>query len=104
MLKKINFAMKRRICEICEQELGQSRSCVPVPVFLSGQLRYPAPFDAALDDTTSNNRCSSCGVVHAGYHHPMCGSERCPICDLFFDSCECDSEADDFFDFESGWK
>jgi hypothetical protein len=82
------------VCEDCDQEMLQARTCTVDAVILQGH-RYTRgrAFPGAPD-----GRCGACGVTEDAYHHLGCDMEDCPRCGRQLISCGCtwaDEETED---------
>jgi hypothetical protein len=91
------------VCEYCNQEMTEVKTCKKVPIMHNGKeyepIKYgdekPIECDPRIKQYFIRpERCHDCGVEKGGYHHPGCDVEECPVCHGQLITCGCIDEED----------
>ena len=81
-------------CELCEQDMLESKGCTVADIHIGGQVykrvHVGGPGDF-LEGASEDARCGDCGAQLGHYHHWGCDCERCPACGWQLISCNCEN-------------
>ncbi len=85
------------VCDLCDNEMQDERSCVPDAILVNGQLYEPIRWGQetgrfAIYPRTIAGACDSCRAPRGGVHHHGCCIEQCPSCRGQIFGCECDAD------------
>lgn len=80
-------------CRYCRQDIPVADSCFWTKFQIGEEEHRRIPF-AAQGVYPDEARCSLCGVVKHGYHHPGCDVEICPCCFGQATTCACEDSDD----------